>query len=76
MCKYFCNCILFVKKKERKILSNLIIPALGFIVCFYLWINLSTFALTVGFAWLSLGIIYGIILSKTSKNRIPIINDL
>ncbi|HAG42804.1 MAG TPA: amino acid permease, partial [Clostridium sp.] len=61
----------FIKKRERKIFSNLIIPALGFIVCFYLWINLSTFALTVGFTWLSLGIVYGIILSKTSKNKLP-----
>lgn len=66
----------FIKKKERKIFSNLIIPALGFIVCFYLWINLSTFALTVGFTWLSLGIVYGIILSKTSKKKLPMISDM
>jgi len=66
----------FIKKKERRILFNLIIPALGFVVCFYLWINLSTFALTVGFAWLSLGVIYGIILSKTSKKKLPMINDM
>ena len=66
----------FVKKKEKKVFLNLLIPGLGFVVCFYLWINLSTFALTIGFTWLSLGVVYGIILAKLSKKKLPLLNDM
>lgn len=36
-----------------------ILPALGFIVCFGIWLNLSTLAKTAGFAWLAFGLVYG-----------------
>lgn len=66
----------FVKRNEKRIFFNLIIPALGFIVCFYLWINLSKFSLTIGAIWVSLGIIYGIILLKVTKKKLPILKDM
>jgi putrescine importer len=34
-------------------------PILGFVVCFYIWLNLSMPAKKAGTAWLALGIIYG-----------------
>jgi putrescine importer len=34
-------------------------PALGFIICFYLWTQLSSLALAIGGAWLALGVVYG-----------------
>jgi len=35
-------------------------PVLGFLVCFYIWLNLSMSAKQVGTAWLALGAIYGL----------------
>ena len=39
--------------------SHLIIPAVGFLVCFYLWLSLSTLAKTAGIIWLLTGLAYG-----------------
>ena len=57
----------FVKKKEKNLLRYLIIPGLGFIICGYLWINLSKLALGVGFAWLFIGLIVMAITTKGFK---------
>jgi hypothetical protein len=34
-------------------------PILGFVVCFYIWLNLSGTAKLVGGLWLLAGLIYG-----------------
>jgi hypothetical protein len=38
--------------------TNLVLPALGVLVCGYLWMSLSGRAMLVGFCWLALGITY------------------
>lgn len=51
----------FFSRRDRSItgaLVNLILPLLGFGVCFYIWIHLSGFALSLGFFWMVLGLIY------------------
>ena len=48
----------FVRAKEKKI-SNLLVPALGFLICGFIWWNLSPPAKIVGTIWLALGIAYG-----------------
>ena len=48
----------FVKTPERT-LANLLPPALGFAICFYIWLNLSRPAQVVGAAWMVAGIAYG-----------------
>lgn len=39
-------------------LTNLVFPLLGALVCSYVWLNLSKNAKIVGFGWLAVGIVY------------------
>lgn len=48
----------FLRERKRD-LSNFLVPVLGFIVCFLLWINLSRSAKVAGVIWMLLGIVYG-----------------
>jgi amino acid transporter len=57
----------FFKKKKRNILKYLIFPALGFLICGYLWINLSLKSFIVGFCWLFIGFIVLLITTKGFK---------
>jgi putrescine importer len=62
---------LFHKGEEpRWTLSNALPPILGFVVCFYIWLNLSTMAKLVGGSWLLAGLIYGA--ARGSLNRRPV----
>ncbi|MEG0283935.1 MAG: APC family permease [Erysipelotrichales bacterium] len=67
--------LFFFKNKEKKVFKNLILPALGFSICFYLWINLSSRALLIGFAWLVIGLIYALIKTKGFKESIVLSED-
>ena len=48
----------FIRRRERR-LRHLIMPVLGFLVCFYLWISLARLTLLIGGCWLGLGVLYG-----------------
>ena len=45
--------------EEQKKLINLFPPALGFLICALLWINLSPKALIFGGVWMAIGIAFG-----------------
>jgi putrescine importer len=49
----------FYFRAEHRKLTHLVPPSLGFLICFYLWTQLSPLALVIGGAWLALGIAYG-----------------
>lgn len=56
------NAAAFVRyylREEKKKLSNLFPPALGFIICLLLWANLSHKALIFGGIWMAVGIGFG-----------------
>jgi len=55
---------------DKKTFSRFIIPVLGFVICFYLWMSLDWKAKMVGLCWLSCGLLYGGI--KTSWFRKPL----
>jgi len=46
-------------RSDRKSFWPFILPILGFIVCFYLWLSLDIKAKIVGLIWLSAGVLYG-----------------
>ncbi len=48
----------WVRGRERT-WSHLLVPAVGFLVCFYLWLSLSLVAKMVGISWLMVGLAYG-----------------
>jgi amino acid transporter len=61
----------YIKKKERtgtKLIWNLVFPMMGFAICFYIWINMSKISKIVGFSWMAIGIVYGLIKSNLCKN--------
>ncbi len=48
----------FVRGRDR-CWHQLVPPVLGFLVCLFLWTSLSWKARAIGFAWLTLGVLYG-----------------
>jgi len=46
-------------RETHKRLSNFLVPALGFVICLLLWLNLSRSAKIAGVIWMALGIGYG-----------------
>jgi amino acid transporter len=68
-------------RNEKKTFGHLIVPVLGFSICFYLWFSLGLQAKIVGLVWLSAGVLYGAY--RTSWFRKPMqffhienVNDL
>jgi amino acid transporter len=62
----------YFRKKEKKFIRYFLIPALGFLICFYLFIHLSGLTLKVGFVWLAIGLVYSVITTKGFKKAPPI----
>jgi putrescine importer len=57
----------FLRLKQRsglQFLLNLVFPSLGFGICFYIWLNLSSFSLKLGAVWMVLGLLYLLILTR------------
>ncbi len=46
-------------RAERKRFGSLVVPALGFLICLYLWVSLGGTAKAAGLVWLTLGVLYG-----------------
>jgi amino acid transporter len=46
------------------VLTNLLFPAAGALVCLYIWMSLTSKAKLVGFGWLGLGLIYLFVLTR------------
>lgn len=59
----------FLRGSKKKF-TLFIVPLLGFVVCFFLWMSLGTKAKIAGLCWLSLGVLYGAY--RTSWFRKPL----
>jgi putrescine importer len=46
-------------RSNQKTVSSLLVPVLGFLICAFIWWNLSPPAKIAGAIWLAIGIIYG-----------------
>jgi hypothetical protein len=44
--------------RRRHIFTDLIVPGLGFLFCFAIWIGLSNIAKIAGGAWFVIGVVY------------------
>ena len=53
----------YVRAKEKKVL-DLILPLLGFVICAFIWTQLSRPALRLGAVWMGVGIAYGAVRTK------------
>jgi len=47
----------------RRWVQDLLLPGAGFAVCGFLWVNLSRFAIQLGFVWLGVGFAYLLVLT-------------
>lgn len=56
-------------KAERNLLSDVLLPACGFLFCFAIWLSLPTQAKLLGAAWFVLGLIWSAI--QTRGFRVP-----
>ena len=72
------NAAAFVRyylRAESKKLVNFLPPVLGFVICFYIWLNLRTPAKIAGFVWLAVGLAYGAYKTGGYKKAI-VLSDL
>jgi putrescine importer len=53
----------WLHSRSRK-LNDLLVPALGFVICGFIWIHLSRPALLLGTLWMAAGIFYGAIRTR------------
>jgi amino acid transporter len=60
--------------ERRRFLSDFLLPVLGFLVCFLLWISLPTPAKVIGGIWFLIGLVYLIIKTQGLKKK-PVILD-
>jgi putrescine importer len=58
-------------RSDKKSIWPFILPLLGFLICFYLWLSLDIKAKIVGMCWLTAGVLYGAY--RTSWFRKPLI---
>ncbi|MGH9684106.1 MAG: APC family permease [Candidatus Acidiferrales bacterium] len=50
--------------------TNFVSPLLGFVICFFIWRNLSHYALLLGAVWMAIGITYGAIRTRGFKGEL------
>lgn len=60
----------FIRNKSLNIWKHIVSPVLGFLVIFYVWINLNNHAKILGVSWIGIGIIYYIILKFVFKKKV------
>jgi amino acid transporter len=48
-----------LRHEKSRILGGLLVPALGFLICAFIWFNLSSKAFMLGAVWMVAGIAYG-----------------
>jgi putrescine importer len=62
----------FIRKqigRSRNILTDLVVPGVGFLFCFGIWINLSAVAQKAGGVWFLIGVIYLAIRTKGFREK-------
>jgi putrescine importer len=48
----------YIRGEDRTV-GQLLPPVLGFVICLFIWVHLSTLALIVGSIWMAVGVAYG-----------------
>jgi putrescine importer len=60
----------YVLRKRKRSPGFLLVPLLGFIICGFIWIHLSTPALILGSVWMTAGIVYGAIRTRGFRSEL------
>lgn len=62
-------------RAQHRATANLVPPVLGFLICFYLWLSLSSFAKIAGAVWLGVGLIAYTFLHANHRARLSGADD-
>ena len=63
-------CVIRLGLQSQRSVITLLLPLLGGLTCFYIWLHLSGFALRLGAVWLVLGVVYLLLLTRGFKTPI------
>jgi amino acid transporter len=63
----------FVDQQERRLVTNLLLPGIGFLLTAWLWTSLSHVTLLVGLTWLAVGFIWLAIVTKGFRRPTPVL---
>lgn len=67
----------FIKSSSRTfktLTMHLLIPAIGIVLCLWLWTSLSSYAFMLGISWIVIGTLYLAYLTKMFREKPPILN--
>lgn len=64
----------FLDRGERSVLSNLVLPLIGFVLTVWLWTSLSGLTLKVGLAWLGVGFIWLLTVTRGFRRPTPVMD--
>ena len=62
----------FIKERDGKVFTHLILPLLGFVIVGYMWISLDPASKTMGIIWVVAGIAYYFVLHKVMKKNVDL----
>jgi amino acid transporter len=68
----------FLKRGERRglaIVSNLLVPVAGFLVCFYIFVNLSHTAKVIGIVWCVAGLVHASVLTRGFRLKLASLSE-
>jgi putrescine importer len=63
----------FVDEGEHNVLTNLFLPAIGFLLTAWLWTSLSALTLEVGLIWLALGLAWLLVVTRGFQRPTPVL---
>jgi putrescine importer len=62
------------RKRERRLLGDALVPALGFLFCLGMWVSLPKIAKMVGGLWFVAGVVYDAIMTRGFRSQ-PVMID-
>ena len=62
----------FIKNRDGKVFTHLVLPLLGFIIVGYTWISLDPASKIMGVTWVIVGIVYYVVLHKVMKKNVDL----
>jgi putrescine importer len=64
----------FFDEGEKNVLSNVVLPGIGFLLTVWLWFNLSGLTLEVGVIWLAIGFVWLLIVTRAFQRPTPVLD--
>ena len=59
-----------LRSEKRSSMGGYVVPALGFLICGFIWVHLSMPALVLGFVWMGAGIAYGAVRTRGFRSEL------